>query len=965
MRRRCSQLLLAAVCVLMGAASAWAQNTGEIFGKVTDGSGGVLPGATITITSPVLLQPSTATATETGTYRFPQLAVGVYAVKFEMPGFKTVIRQGVRIEIGFNAQINGELAVSSVEETITVSGESPIIDTRKMGTSTTVTQEMLQSLPSSRDPWTVLEQTPAVAMDRANVGGTQSGQQSGFISRGATDASNMWNLDGVSVTDMSAIGASSVYYDFDAFEEMQFSTGGNDASQQTGGVSVNLVTKSGTDKFRGSGRYYINDEKFQGDNVDEELRLQGASAGNPIQRITDYGVEAGGPIVRGRAWFWGSYGMTDVNVGVLGFYKNQSGCPPPAGASTKDIRNCLQADTTQVENYNIKGSGAPFKNNKATWYSNYADKIRNARDASDLRPPETVTVQTGPVWTHKFSDQHVFSDRWLAEVQFAHVGGNFALDFPNPEEQFFIQRALELSNNSYSRSFSQSIFDRPITSVDAKTTYFLPGKLGGDHSFKAGVRWAKSPVSTSSHIGGFVTARFRNNQAVEADLHRDSNTAYDLRTWGAYLQDTYTRGRMSLNLGFRVDRQDDKALATTVGENPLVPQLLPSVASAGVDSGVVWTDVSPRLGFNYDLSGDGRTVARVSAARYYGFMSSGELASRLNPVGAVTLRYPWTDHNGDRLVTANELTLTATPVITGTYDPANPGSPTTTNTVDPGIKNDTTDEIVAGLEHELAGGIAVGASYIWRRYDNLNWSDRVGITSGDYVPVTRQGACADCPAYTFYQPTRRLPNQFNLTNIPDFYRSYNGIELTARKRLSNRWMVNGSFAYNDARRHYDSPNAYDDPTNIAFFDNAQYAEEAGGSGVANVWVNAKWLVKVSGLYQLPYAINVSAFYNARDGFLFPRAYRVTGRDNGADEVFVVTDPYGDQRLPTFQQLDMKFEKVIALRGLGRLIGSVDVFNLFNANTVLARRRQLDTPTFGQVSQILAPRVLRFGVKVQW
>ncbi len=162
-------------------------------------------------------------------------------------------------------------------------------------------------MPSARDPWVIIEQAAGVAMDRQNVGGSASGQQSNFVARGAAMSQQKWNLDGVDITDMSATGGSPVYFDFDAFEEMQISTGGADVTMQSPGVGVNLVTKSGTDKLQGSGRYYITDEKFQSVNVTDELRKQGAATGNPIQNIKDYGFEAGGPIKRGRAWFWGSY----------------------------------------------------------------------------------------------------------------------------------------------------------------------------------------------------------------------------------------------------------------------------------------------------------------------------------------------------------------------------------------------------------------------------------------------------------------------------------------------------------------------------------------------------------------------------------------------------------------------------------------------------------------------------------
>ena len=165
-----------------------------------------------------------------------------------------------------------------MQETITVTGESPIVDTKATGTKQTFTNELLQSIPSARDPWVILQQTAGIAMDRENVGGNMSGQQSNYVSRGGNPTNNKWSLDGVDITDMSATGASPSYYDFDAFEEMTITTGGVDVTQQTGGVGINLVTKSGSDKFRGSSRFYVTDEKFESNNIDSDAARAGRVA---------------------------------------------------------------------------------------------------------------------------------------------------------------------------------------------------------------------------------------------------------------------------------------------------------------------------------------------------------------------------------------------------------------------------------------------------------------------------------------------------------------------------------------------------------------------------------------------------------------------------------------------------------------------------------------------------------------
>ena len=162
MRVRAMVLAFAALFAASTLASAQ-QQTGEIFGKVTDTSGALLPGVTVTLTAPHLLQPLTAVTSDTGTYQFPRLPIGTYAVKFELTGFKSMVNQEVFVNVGFSTQINAQLAISTVQETVTVTGQSPIIDTRSTGTKQTFTNELLQSIPSARDPWVVLQQTAGIA----------------------------------------------------------------------------------------------------------------------------------------------------------------------------------------------------------------------------------------------------------------------------------------------------------------------------------------------------------------------------------------------------------------------------------------------------------------------------------------------------------------------------------------------------------------------------------------------------------------------------------------------------------------------------------------------------------------------------------------------------------------------------------------------------------------------------------
>ena len=1014
--------LLAGLALVLSATPARAQSqTGEIFGKVTDVSGGVMPGVTVTLTGPSLLQPQVATTSETGTFQFPRLNVGTYTVKFELAGFKTVVKQDIQVTVDFSANVSTQLGVSAVQETVTVTGESPVVDTKQTGTKQTFTLDQLQSIPSARDPWVILQQTAGIAMDRENIGGNMSGQQSNYISRGGNPTNNKWSLDGVDITDMSATGASPGYYDFDAFQEMTINTGGVDVTQQTGGVGINLVTKSGTDKIRGSGRYYVTDQNFESNNVTDSLRRQGASSGNPIQNIKDYGLEVGGPIRRGRAWVWGSYGKQDVNVGVLNFYKPDAACQQikadqaanPLAHSIDDINNCLNTDKTLLQSTNLKGEVQLFKGNRLSLFNNFAKKDRNARGADDLHPIETTTPQgavpgsygkhfwnTGPNPTYKFGDQWVVSDHLLVDAQYAHVGNNFILGFHSPELRN-VQPTLVVSSGLNGRSGAESVFIRPVNSFTVNSSYFMPARFGADHSFKFGGYWRDSNTTSINHTGGYATVRYptdiTNDCSIAAtgcqvDLTRDGYTVYDLVNYAAYAQDTITKGRATIQAGVRYDYNKDKAGAAGIAANPLGGPWLPAIDFPGADPGVAFNDFSPRLGFTYDLTGKGGTIVKANYARYYGQVGNGGVASTVNPVGTTTLRYPWTDLNGNGIADPGEIALSANPLSASTnWSAANPANAVSANSVDPHLKNDSTDEFIVGVDHQLGAGFAVGANYIWRRYGNFSWNDRQGITSADWIaksftPTTGcQGddglrtEASDCSTVTYFEPSFQQPTVITLTNVPGYDRIYNGVEVMARKRMSHGWMLSSSFSYNDTTVHFggfpgaaNQANATtattvpisEDPTNRVQREGGQYDYLTSGSGIGNVYVNAKWLFKLSGLYQLPYQVSVSAFYNARQGYPFERGILSPSRANGGNTVFVLLDPVGNRRLPNFQNLDFHVERPIKAMN-SHFVPSIDVFNVTNANTVQAIRGTQNASNANQIQAIVAPRVVRFGLRLNW
>ena len=952
-----------AVCAAtLTAAPATAQvSTGEIFGKVTDTTGAVLPGATVTLTSPALLQPQAVTTAASGGYRFPTLPIGTYTVSFDLAGFKKTIHTDVIIQAGFNAEINARLELSTVQETVTVSGASPIVDTKSNTLGTNFSKDLLDAIPSARDPWVILEQTPGMVMDRENVGGNQSGQQSSFGAHGST-ANQQWNLDGGTVTDMASSSAPG-YYDFDSFEEIQITTAGGDASQEAGGVAINFVTKSGGNQLKGSARYYDANKRFESRNAPAEVIAQGGGAGNPIKDVAEYGFEVGGPIKKDKAWFWGAANRNTIRVGIIGFLKAGT----PAGSTDIDD---LETDLSVLNNQNLKFNYQWVTGHRSTFLFNRGDKIRGSRGASLTTRLPATTRQTGASPYYRGQHQWTVNNQLLLDGQYSYYDAGFVLDF-HEDDLAAVQRLRYVDqNNTDDRSGTYSGNIRPQYEARLDGNYFLSNVLGGDHATKFGFRWRSTPYETISKSGGGVLVRIRASGQNEADIIRDGDQNREMWEYSTYFNDSYKRGRTTFNWGLRFDHQKDRAIAAHIAANPILPDLLPAVDFKSADAGVAFNNWSPRVALTYDLGGSGKTVLKASGARYYGLGI--DTAGTVTPTGSTTLSYFWTDLNGDLLVQRNEILFgrgfRSTP--SSNYDPNNPTALVTPTTADPNLKNDTTDEFIASLDREVMTNFGVGISYIYRRYAQPQATYRNGVPSSSYTPVSFTRTCGstpplppacDQPSYSgvYYQRPAALPTAGTLRNY-DYYRNYHGIELTARKRFSHHWLMNSSFTYNHTRFFYPTIDDFangtgtGDPTN---YDLQNGRDSSGLNG-------PRWLVKMSGMYALPWGMSAAGFYNIREGLQFNRTIQSPNRTGSLGTVNVFIEPQGTTHYPVFHQLDAHWDKTFRF-DRRRFSFNVDAFNLANASTVLARVTRQDASNGNFVSTILAPRIVRFGLKVNF
>jgi hypothetical protein len=558
MMRGFRAILLCAVVLAVGATPAHAQAIGSIFGKVTDSSGGVLPGVTVTVTGSALQQSLVATTSESGSYQFPSVPIGTFTVTFELASFKKAVRPNVVITTGFNAGVDQKLEIGQMSEEVTISAAAPVVDTKKTATGAVFSAEVLEKIPTARDPWQIINMTPGVQAG-LNVGGSSSGQQVGLNARG-TNANVQWNLEGGSITDLSS-NSSPSYFNFDSFSEIQVTTGGGDVSVQSSGLSINLVTKSGSNVFKGSAVGTFENDAMQGQNVTKklfDLGQNGFLSGNPLKRIGVYSVEYGGPILKNKLWFWGAADKQDINSGVLNFFDSTAGgfcqdlitAQKTGSAALKalatfdklnDVQKCLSNDKTVIKDLQWKFNYQVNSSNKFQYLFQSDNKYRNARGASATTQKEATTQQTSdkpwglPLPTHSLTHTFIASDKLVFNNQFTYVHGGFFLDYQDvpPQGTCLQSRYIpgSTSNTDYARADgclwnTQTLFNRTSTVVsrsllgtyqttrhswEAKSdgTYFLTNKLGGDHSLKFGLGWRRNPIQTFSHYSGGARAELQ------------------------------------------------------------------------------------------------------------------------------------------------------------------------------------------------------------------------------------------------------------------------------------------------------------------------------------------------------------------------------------------------------------------------------------------------------------------------
>jgi hypothetical protein len=939
-------LLLAA-----SVAPAVAQGVGSIGGTVADTSGGVLPGVNITLTAAAggVGSGQTTVTNEQGAYQFTRLVPGIYIVKAELAGFRPAEQRNIQVNSDQVARADLNLAIGNLEEGVTVSGEAPLLDTSTALKQTVISREVLEALPNRTDVWSIARVIPGVVMSKIDVGGTEQFLQSSASVRGNADE-NKFTIDGMDVSSLDGNASiATMYLDPYAFQETNFMMGAGTAENSNGGLTFNMVTRSGTNQTHGGAMYNGTFGALaSARNFDSDLKAQllaavptRALAANPniepnadIEKMYDVGGWLAGPVVQDRLWFAATYHDQRYDAYNLGSY-NPDGTPvindnimwTATAKATWQMTRAAQLSYFHNLQYKLVGhrGGGTFADGRAR---NYNDKYPTVNQLKYTSPIGTKMVFDATY--SRFRADDAFGSR--PEVKPGDIATNDTTTQIS-EVALPTYRAIGMFRDQVRTSFSwfQGRHDVKVgyEYVNAARSSRFWSTSGLRANFAGG-----APTSVNTYLVQIT----RSDTTYGADI--DELFRFRADEHGLFVQDRWTPFRkLVLNLGLRYETNSSFQPATCRPETQFAP-------SACWDKIVApsFRDVSPRFNLVYDLAGDGRTALKFAANRYNQPLNI-SIIERLNPIAVgnavVSDQRSWSDDNNDRIPQLNELGPAPGYVFAG----AN-------GRYADDLQRPISNEYTVEIQRQLPANIVLAGGYTYKQTRrNIGETDTIQtleswgapitvteVTSGEAVQVWRRGTANS--ARLFF-------------NSPQYDTDYNGGDITLNKRMSDRWSLMGGASWGKVTQKTRG-GLRSDPHVVNYFDNETLAT-----------ADRPWSYRLSGVYALPYGVSASGTWQYQAGAPEETTVVVTNQTISLPQgnTTLRVREFGDARFPNVSGLDLSFRKNFRA-GSRTFAPRIDIFNATNEATVNARITQFG-PTYGRISGIQRARLIKVGLNVEF
>jgi hypothetical protein len=937
--KRCVGLtmLICAVGILSSPPAA-GQGGASISGQLTDQSGGVLPGVTVTATSPALQVPQVTTVTnETGEYRLSPLPIGLYEVTFELAGFQTTRNPNIRLTVGFQARVDASLNVATLEQQVNVTGMAPVVDVASTSSSTVLTKELLELTPTSRLGLTSLMAMAPGVRGNLDVGGNSL--VATVSSRSFAQAAEDWfTVEGVAVTGRSG-GTAGKNIDYNSIEEARVQSLGTDAEFPTRGVQINVIVKSGGNDFHGAGHWAQSNKNFQGNNIDEELRAIGITSGDGLENRYDLSGEFGGRLVRDKLWFYGSGRKRYEEQSVLGATK-------PDGSPAHNMF------TQHLNSEKLSYQVTPGLRLVGFHLRHFKRETATGDEQIHYYSREDGTSETN---TAKIEAQRIFSNTLVGTVQFGGYGVYNPKLF-NIDDTIVGREDLDTGVQTGETLAAGEFNTEDRLHYTGNLTWYKPNSFHGNHEVKAGVDYVMT-----DYVEGFepkkINYRLWYINGVPEEISLFNTPAAGLnqqRYLGAYLTDSWTIARrLTMNLGIRYSR-DNAFVPEQCREAATAPSNLAFPAQCFPEQQMnVWNGLAPRLRAAYDLSGDGRTAIKGGWGRYYRMRNNSLDAKRVNRNGIANFHYRWRDLNGNNDYNPGEANL----------DPNGPdflrttgisfGGATPRAVVNPDEKMPSIDEFSGSIEHALLRDLAFRLTGVHSRYkneiriqNNLRpySAYNIPITNRDPGPDNRLGTADDGDLVTYYEYSRALaPASFEelmAVNSSD-KSTYNSFEVAGNKRMANNWQFMASYSATKKNRPL-----------------ANFAALNPNVEINTAETTWEWDGKLMGAYNFPHNILVSSQLEHRSGLEFARQVLFRGGST-IPSLAVNVEPLGTQRRPNINLVSVRAEKSFRVGNSQRLSVRVNLYNALNANTTVNLTVRSGA-TYLRPTSILPPRIAEFS-----